>query len=131
MSPARFSHCGPEGSEGNRILMLLHMSRTLASAGWEAQLRKKREALHLMLLLFSGSFGFHAEEKLTAPLKWLCDALAKNKQKTPHLYLMLTVYSQRLLLGAGTPLQSVEGGRKSLPFPLEMIQSTGSNLSKC
>lgn len=54
MNLARFSHVGPEGSEGNRILLLQHLGSTWASAGWEAKL-KKREALHLMLLLVSGS----------------------------------------------------------------------------
>lgn len=93
--------------------------------------QKKRSSASDAFAVFR-LFGFHGEGKLTAPLKWLCDALAKNKQKTPHLYLMLTVYSQRLMLGAGAPLQSVEGGRKSSrpPLPLEMIQGTGSDLCK-
>lgn len=76
---AHFSHCGPEGSGGSRYATT--HEQDLGICWLRTQLRK-RKMLHLMLLLFSGSFWLAGEGKFactTEIIVWL------PKRKTPLL----------------------------------------------
>lgn len=105
---AHFSHCGPEGSGGSRYSRY----NTWAGLGHllaENPAQKKKNVASDAFAVFR-LFLACRRRKICLHHRNNCVVAEKKK---PH-YLILLVHSQRLTLGAGKPLWSVERRRKSL-----------------